>query len=538
MKINMIADTSVSSAPTGFSSTIQAAATYFASVFSDNITINITYGWGSYDNSVDTNLTGSTGAEGGSIAGTYTSYSQVVSWLTASAKSATDKNALANLPTSNTNSFYVTSAQEKAFGAVSGTNTAVDGSIGFGTSSSSSFWYEAALHEIAHALGRSTDYYAGDPTIMDLYRYGSAGNFQWTGGQSAYLSYDGGVTKVADFSNTSDYGDFAVDSLTPADPFDYLATGAVKTLTATDIGLMDAIGFTVATPPKSVSSDFNGDGTSDILWRNVGTGSIVVSLMNGSQVIGSAGLGGDLNWSVAGTGDFNGDGKADILWRNSSTGYVVESFMNGTQVTSSAAIGGDTTWTIAGTGDFNGDGKSDILWRNSTGVVYETQMNGSQVIGSASLGGDQNWSVVGTGDFNGDGKSDILWRSSNGQVVVSLMNGSQVIGSAGLGGDMNWSVAGTGDFNGDGKTDILWRNGSTGYVVESLMNGTQVISSTVLGGDLNWSVAGTGDFNGDGHSDILWRYSTGAVYETLMNGSQVIGSAGLGGDLNWSNVKI
>ena len=28
----------------------------------------------------------------------------------------------------------------------------------------------------------------------------------------------------------------------------------------------------------------------------------------------------DLNWKVAGTGDFNGDGKSDICWRNSSTG--------------------------------------------------------------------------------------------------------------------------------------------------------------------------------------------------------------------------
>ena len=28
----------------------------------------------------------------------------------------------------------------------------------------------------------------------------------------------------------------------------------------------------------------------------------------------------DLNWKVAGTGDFDGDGKSDICWRNTSTG--------------------------------------------------------------------------------------------------------------------------------------------------------------------------------------------------------------------------
>ena len=28
----------------------------------------------------------------------------------------------------------------------------------------------------------------------------------------------------------------------------------------------------------------------------------------------------DQNWKIAGTGDFNGDGKSDIFWRNTSTG--------------------------------------------------------------------------------------------------------------------------------------------------------------------------------------------------------------------------
>ena len=34
-------------------------------------------------------------------------------------------------------------------------------------------------------------------------------------------------------------------------------------------------------------------------------------------------------WVVAGTGDFNGDGKSDILWRNTVTGETYIYLMDG-----------------------------------------------------------------------------------------------------------------------------------------------------------------------------------------------------------------
>ncbi len=57
----------------------------------------------------------------------------------------------------------------------------------------------------------------------------------------------------------------------------------------------------------------------------------------------------DLNWSVASVGDYDGDGKSDILWRNSATGEDGIYFMNGGTVTAvtfipSVAVGG---WTVA-----------------------------------------------------------------------------------------------------------------------------------------------------------------------------------------------
>jgi FG-GAP repeat len=50
-------------------------------------------------------------------------------------------------------------------------------------------------------------------------------------------------------------------------------------------------------------------------------------------------------WSIVGTGDFNGDGMSDILWRDTS-GNVAVWFMNGAQVTSSTFVGNaPITWS-------------------------------------------------------------------------------------------------------------------------------------------------------------------------------------------------
>jgi probable HAF family extracellular repeat protein len=134
------------------------------------------------------------------------------------------------------------------------------------------------------------------------------------------------------------------------------------------------------------------------------------------------------------THDFNGDGKSDILWRNTN-GDVAIWLMNGLQALSAADIGNvPTSWSIVGTGDFNGDGKSDILWRNTNGDVAIWLMNGLQALSATDTGNvPTSWSIVGTGDLNGDGYSDILWRNTNGDVAIWLMNGLQALSAADIG---------------------------------------------------------------------------------------------------------
>jgi hypothetical protein len=151
------------------------------------------------------------------------------------------------------------------------------------------------------------------------------------------------------------------------------------------------------------TGDFNSNGKVDILWRNKATGENVVWYMDGVTRTGWSYIEpavSDLNWEIVGTGDFNGDGKTDILWRNKSTGQNVVWLMNGTTYSSYAELMqvADTNWQIVGTGDFNGDGKTDILWRNkSTGQNVVWLMNGSTYSSYAELMqvADTNWGIVG-----------------------------------------------------------------------------------------------------------------------------------------------
>jgi Ca2+-binding RTX toxin-like protein len=121
----------------------------------------------------------------------------------------------------------------------------------------------------------------------------------------------------------------------------------------------------------------------------------------------------DQNWKITGVGDFDGDGKSDILWRNTDTG-VNTIWKSGNSATSqSVSPLTNQDWKVVGVGDFDGDGKSDILWRNSSSGVNAIWKSGNgATVQAVNTLSDMNWNVVGTGDYDGDGKADILWRNS------------------------------------------------------------------------------------------------------------------------------
>ena len=107
MDINLIADNSVSSAPSGFTAAIQAAANIFDQDFLGNYTVNITYGWGTYDGQTNSELTTANNgisSIGGTENSTIVSYATVKGWLSANATLSDQQAAVASLP-SDTSAF-------------------------------------------------------------------------------------------------------------------------------------------------------------------------------------------------------------------------------------------------------------------------------------------------------------------------------------------------------------------------------------------------------------------------------------------------
>ena len=156
MQINLIPDTSVSSAPPGFTAMVQAAADIYEQDFPGNYTVNITYGWGTFDNQADPELTNANSgafSEGGIDNFDDVSYATLKSWLSADAAVASLPASYTDLP-DDADNFLVSSAQEKALGEFSGNSSAVDGSIGFNSFRCELFNYSGVLGRRGSARDR------------------------------------------------------------------------------------------------------------------------------------------------------------------------------------------------------------------------------------------------------------------------------------------------------------------------------------------------------------------------------------------------
>src|ERR1051325_5913318 len=130
MNINLSFDSSVNSAPAGFVSTVQAVAQFFQSAFSDNVTINISVGFGEVAGDTVTAL-------GESITQlTSFSYTALKNALVADKKTGDDSSATATLTASSPltgATYWVATAEARALG-LTGTAPVSDGSIGFSSS--------------------------------------------------------------------------------------------------------------------------------------------------------------------------------------------------------------------------------------------------------------------------------------------------------------------------------------------------------------------------------------------------------------------
>jgi Ca2+-binding RTX toxin-like protein len=376
---------------------------------------------------------------------------------------------------------------------------------------------------------------------------GGGGRDTLTGGAGNDTFRDTKVGLNGDTITDFGVGDRIVITDVAADTFVFDLAGGTLTFTGGVLSLLaPVLGTLVAraatgggveltiqqTVVDDARNDFNGDGRSDIYWRD-DTGLIVnwLGQANGgfADNYNNSVRSIPTSWTVEGIGDFNGDGRDDVLWRHTSgltvdwlgqaNGGLADNYNN-------SVLNVPTNWQVQGIGDFNGDGKDDVLWRDNNGTTVDWlgQANGgfADNYTNSLVSIPTSWQVAGVGDFNGDGKDDILWRNANGLTVDWL--GQATGGFADnythsvLNIPTNWTIAGIGDFNGDNRDDILWRddNGTTlTWLAQANGGFAENYNNSVVCVPTAWQVASIGDFNGDGRDDILWRHTNGTITDWL-----------------------
>ena len=170
MNIVLDFDSSTATAPAGFVTTIQNAATFLDSLLLDNITVTIQVGYGSANGVA---IPSGSLSEGGASNGYALGYGELLGDLRVSPGAVSPSTAtfLADLPTTDPNNgqpYFVSDAQGKALGVqasggIAANSSEIDGNVGF---SSAVTWamgdngvpankydlYDAALAELTHAL--------------------------------------------------------------------------------------------------------------------------------------------------------------------------------------------------------------------------------------------------------------------------------------------------------------------------------------------------------------------------------------------------
>jgi hypothetical protein len=194
-----------------------AAAAYWESVLTDNVTLNINVGFTTAGFSNPAVLGQAASASGSKTQAAWRSA------IIADATTPLDAIATAHLATFSNANVNLNTALQKALGLYTGSASSIDASITFnsarpfdfdtrdGFTGVSSDFVSVAVHEIGHALGftsavgqNSTN--ASRPSNTDMFRYQN-GSFSMLWGGDPYFSIDGGATEMfgrADFSPGSD----------------------------------------------------------------------------------------------------------------------------------------------------------------------------------------------------------------------------------------------------------------------------------------------------------------------------------------------
>ena len=332
----------------------------------------------------------------------------------------------------------------------------------------------------------------------------------------------GGVEQGSATTNAA--GEYSAFNLLPGTYDLEISASGLRTLTVNGLAVLPGqTGLRSAAleaQAGAASSDFDGDGQSDITVYRASTGTWYTRLSNAPP-----GTFTSTQWGMATDipvpADYDGDGTIDVaVWRPSDgTWYIRPSGAPGTFTATQWGLPTD----IPVAGDYDGDARTDLaVYRPSDGMWYI--LTSSSGYDSGSYVGVQWGGTAGDipvpGHYDGDGTMDLcIYRPSDGTWYILTSSTGYSYGSY-VAYQWGSQAAGDtpvpGDYDGDGRTDLcVWR-ASTGtwYILKSSDNYSYATYLAYQWGNgADGDVPVPGDYDGDGRTDLaVWRTSTGTWY--------------------------
>ncbi len=300
--------------------------------------------------------------------------------------------------------------------------------------------------------------------------------------------------------------------------------------------------FATGNSPGAISvADLNGDGKSDLIVANSGSGNVSVLLNTTTPGAATPSFAVQQtfatgsNPSAVATADINGDGEPDLIVANNGSGNVsvlLNTTTPGATTLSFAAQQTSATGanpTSVAVADLNGDGALDLAVANSASGTVSVLFNiAATGAATPSFSAQQTFAVeaaptsVAAVDINGDGKPDLLVANGGANTASVLLNVTiPGAATAGFAAEQSFA-AGTNpvaisaaDINRDGQPDLVVTNAGSGTV--SVLLNTAVASNIAPGFAAKQDFAsaydpvGLGvpgyvtaaDINGDGKPDLI-----------------------------------
>ena len=517
---------STSGAPAAFFSAVNYVVGLFDAIFTNNATVNIEIGYGTFPSDGSTVPPLAESQQANLVFGNYTQVRQAL--LNESAPGATTLPAASPL----SGGLVLGSAQERALGLI-GASSALDGWVGVAsdvtlqqiggswsysataTPSNNQYYLVGALeHEITEVMGR-TSYLPvrNEYGVMDLYRYKASGVRQTGTGGPAYFSTNSGATNLDNWNTQAggDIGDWA--SSAGADAFlAFNPSGQLNAMTPTDLTLMSAIGWTTRTyfaPGLPLNLVYTATGSTlpapmpgqfnlELFNNGTGTGSIAtasghqgvalvsadgrtVSLLHGDYGLVDSGANGGNNLIFLGDGSESiGGAVGDTILGGSGANQFLDGHLGHQSITGGTA-GNEMIWGAATDTVRGGSGGNETIagvpgettFGSSGANVFINATGGNQSVLGGSAGNDSVWTAAG----------DTIHGGSNNETVGGVA-GVTMIGGTGGNQFLDASQGHQSVLGGSGGNETIW--GAATDTITGGSGGNETIGGvageTILGG--------------------------------------------------------